>query len=264
MNPEAIIIKHTPIKRSEKEKAAMKALQVSIEKARIKVNQALCSILFCLCAFPAFSQSVHEVIMDPEPKAPVVFYDYMSNQDCYTLNEEWILHPYTGQEWAGYWQDGFFYSDDQRFYFTADAAYQEHWPSIDLWNEEDFNPPSLYTIVYEHASPKSANTMFKNPHKAAETAKVLSLGLSALAGFCGGMGEGYLSRDGNWDTRSKRSHRWRDASIGFTLGAAFSFGTGCAIEVPSITEFGTYVVVNALTYYGAAQLAYRGVTKHNW
>lgn len=147
------IIKHTPIKRSETEKAAMKALQLSIEKARAAVNQALRTLIFFLFAFPAFSQSINEIIMDPDPVAPV-FYDYMSQQECYTLNEEWIINPYTGQQWTGYWLDGFFYSDDQRFYFTADSAYQEHWPSIDLWREEDFNPPSIYSLPFTQTEPE--------------------------------------------------------------------------------------------------------------
>lgn len=47
-----------------------------------------------------------------------------------------------------------------------------------------------------------------------------------FSGFAGGMGERYLSRDGNWDTRSKRSHIWRDISIYTTAFGSMLMGRG--------------------------------------
>lgn len=242
---EAIAIKkHTPIKRSEKEIAAMRALQASINKARAQVNQVLRTILFCLFAFPAFSQSINEVIMDPDPVAPV-FYDYMSRQECYTLNEEWIIHPYTGQEWIGYWVDGFFYSDDQRFYFTADSAYQEHWPSIDLWREEDFPIHS------------SKPVFFLPSIKQQRMIEAASWGLIAIGGWVGGRAEASYRLHGH--SRDFDSHEINDkASMLLTgTGAAGLGGISLTDRTPGWQLRIAWRVLGAPTlYHLCAQAGY--------
>lgn len=243
------IITHTPIKRSEIEKAAMKALQLSIEKARAAVNQTVRTLIFLLFAFPAFSQSINEIIMNPDPVAPV-FYDYMSRQECYTLSEEWILHPYTGQQWIGYWMDGMFYSDDQRFYFTEDSAYQEHWPSIDLWNEEDFLSPKL--------RPSNTERNFFLPSiKQQRMIEAASWGLIAIGGWVGGRAEASYRLHGH--SRDFDSHEINDkASMLLTgTGAAGLGGISLTDRTPGWQLRIAWRVLGAPTlYHLCAQAGY--------
>lgn len=57
-----------------------------------------------------------------------------------------------------------------------------------------------------------------------------SYSMFAFSGIAGGMGERFLSKDGNWDTRSKRSHVWRDISIYTTATGASMFSVGITLQ----------------------------------
>lgn len=75
--------------------------------------------------------------------------------------------------------------------------------------------------------------------------------LFAFSGFAGGMGERFLSKDGNWDTRSKRSHVWRDISIYTTAGASSMFTAGIVIQ-------DSYTWKDLLKILGAGGFYYAG------
>lgn len=67
-------------------------------------------------------------------------------------------------------------------------------------------------------------------YRTGETLEFLSYPVFAFSGIAGGMGERFLSKDGNWDTRSHRSHVWRDISIYTTAAGASMFSVGITLQ----------------------------------
>lgn len=67
-------------------------------------------------------------------------------------------------------------------------------------------------------------------HRTGQTLEFLSYPMFAFSGIAGGMGERFLSKDGNWDTRSHRSHVWRDISIYTTAAGASMFSVGITLQ----------------------------------
>lgn len=93
--------------------------------------------------------------------------------------------------------------------------------------------------------------------KVGQGLKYASYASSFFAGFCGGMGERYLSKDGNWDTRSKRSHTWRDISIWSTAGTGVLYGAGVTLtRETKPKDILIEIVFSAASYYLGTRAGY--------
>lgn len=185
---------------------------------------------------------------EPEPQCNVstdipIVYD-LNNEGPYVLNEEYVV--INGDTLEGFWtiNHGFVSPRyNSIYYFSSEGiTFDQLMPRSDLLN-------NAYDVV-----------VIPRPHERSSWASALkhtSIGLAALAGFSGGMGEGFLSRDGNWDTRSARSHDYRDASLWLLGGSGLTLGAGFAINLSQpdykigwrdVLEFIGYGATNAVTY----------------
>lgn len=99
------------------------------------------------------------------------------------------------------------------------------------------------------------------------TLKLTAPPLFFVSGLFGGAGEAYLSRDGNWDTRSKRSHLMRDLSIYTTAGGGVLLGASFTLDLkarPRRVNFWHWLGTTAacsVSYYVGTRIAYETLTR---
>ena len=134
------------------------------------------------------------------------------------------------------------------FIIIGNDVWEGYWKGRQFLPDSYATPPSLYEMIHDAAPPPDYSRL-------ANTLKYSSISLAAFAGFAGGMGEGYLSLDGNWDTRSHRSHRWRDASILTGSASAISLGIGIGLK-PKWSDV-LFALENSVAYYLGTRIGYK-------
>lgn len=171
--------------------------------------------------------------------APLTYVDTLSP---FTLSEEWVELD-SGEEVVGYWAGPTFYDingiDCYQFFVDGYVRSDEWVPLVDTLFTGFMpkgTPPSLYEIKIAPLALGSEIDYLRLQHTST-VAKISALPLWFATGFAGGMGEGFLSKDGNWDTRSDRSHHWRDASIYLGVTAAALDGYALGIDIFALNNF---------------------------
>lgn len=113
----------------------------------------------------------------------------------------------------------------------------------------------LFPIICFSQSSQSPELHLKKV-QTGKTLEFLSYPVIAFSGFAGGMGERFLSKDGNWDTRSYRSHIWRDVSIWSTAGGSAMFATGITLQGKVKPKDFIKVVAFSGFYYVGTRIGY--------
>lgn len=88
----------------------------------------------------------------------------------------------------------------------------------------------ILLLICANLYSQKVNSKLSGIYKTGKTLEISSYSIFAFSGIAGGLGERFLSKDGNWDTRSHRSHVWRDVSIYTTAAGASMFSVGITLQ----------------------------------
>ena len=203
----------------------------------------------------------------------------------YILNEEWVCIDSLRHE--GYWAGDIFYTSDglHDYQFYPDGWLQdgEWWPMLEIGDiyidpepqptDTMFSPksaPSIYEIrIMPLAPPTDIRPLqLEKLRKWSNLCKWTAIPVWGIAGLSGGFGEAYLSRDGNWDTRSHRSHVWRDVSIYTTAVAGGLSVSGFVLDLTTgdfrWKEGLMFAASYFTSYYLFTRIGYQAVVKQDW